>query len=222
MSGFRSRNTGLSSPEHFKDDQINDSDKHLDFCKSNRMKNVDIFNPDKRIYIEPECYYKLYSTYGERINQTPKEISERGYWENIRGESKFIPNDEKIIAILKKFGLDGIEYKNGIPDFSKISKQTLEIDNMTENRYNNFRQCDEKCAEEWNKQKKDGRTDWTAEDVAKWRNANGYTWHERNDMKTCDLIPIEINDYFGHLGGVSECRKYNEKSNQNNGGDFDE
>ena len=40
-----------------------------------------------------------------------------------------------------------------------------------------------------------------------------------NDMKTCDLIPQKINDYFGHLGGVSECRKCEQMTD---GGDFDE
>lgn len=36
---------------------------------------------------------------------------------------------------------------------------------------------------------------------------NGYTWHERNDMVICDLVPTKINRFFGHLGGVSECKK---------------
>lgn len=172
------------------------------------------FDPDKRIYIEAKQ-----STYIDRIRQTPRENSERGEWDGKRGESKFIPFDEEIIDILKQFDLDGIEYKDGIPDFSDVSAQTLEIDNMTENRANNFRQCDERCADEWNKQQRGGRTDWTAEDVYEWRKENGYTWHERNDMKTCDLIPTKINDYFGHLGGVSECRTRNDT---NNGGCFDE
>ena len=40
-----------------------------------------------------------------------------------------------------------------------------------------------------------------------WRKENGYTWHERNDMVICDLVPTKINRFFGHLGGVSECKK---------------
>lgn len=162
---------------------------------------------------------EYFSTYEERIKQTPKEDSERGNWEGERGESKFIPNDQEIKEILEKYGLDGITYKDGIPDFSNVSEATVEIDNMTDFRPDNFRQCDEKCAEKWNNEKRDGRTDWTARDVAQWRKENGYSWHERNDMKTCDLVPTKINDYFGHLGGVSECRK---RDANDNGGDFDE
>lgn len=163
--------------------------------------------------------YDYFSTYDERLKQTPKEDSDRGEWAGERGESKFIPNDSEIKAILEKYGLDGIVYKDGIPDFSEVSESTVEIDNMTENRAENFKQCDEKCAEQWNKEARDGRTDWTARDVAQWRKQNGYSWHERNDMKTCDLIPTKINDYFGHLGGVSECKK---RDTSNDGGDFDE
>lgn len=161
---------------------------------------------------------KYFSTYEERLRQTPKEDGERGEWEGQRGESKYIPNDEEIAQILEEYGLDGIMYEDAIPDFSDVSECTVEIDNMTENRSENFSQCDKKCAEQWNKEARDGRTDWTARDVAKWRRENGYSWHERNDMKTCDLVPTKINDYFGHLGGVSECKK----RDADNGGDFDD
>lgn len=163
---------------------------------------------------------EYFSTYDERLRQTPKEDSDRGEWEGERGESKFVPYDQEIIDILAEYGLDGIVYKDGIPDFSEVSESTVEIDNMTENRAENFKQCDEKCAEQWNKEGRDGRTDWTARDVAQWRKENGYSWHERNDMKTCDLVPTKINDYFGHLGGVSECKKRD--AADNNGGEFDE
>lgn len=151
----------------------------------------------------------FFSSYKERLDQTPLD-GPRGHWEGERGSSKFIPSNEEIKNILAKFGLDGIEYKNGVPDFSRCSECTVEIENMSPQRRGkggNFEQCDAKCAEVWNQEKRDGRSDWTARDVEQWRMENKYTWHERNDRKTCDLVPTEINDYFGHLGGVSECMK---------------
>jgi hypothetical protein len=163
------------------------------------------------------------STYKERIDKTPKEQSERGEWTGKRGESTYIPSDEKVKDTLEKYGQKGVEYKDGIPDFSPCSESTVEIDDMTGKRHGkggNFEQCDEKCAEQWNKEGKDGKTDWTARDVQKWREENSYSWHERNDMKTCDLIPTEVNDYFGHLGGVAECKKRD--TGELSGGEFDE
>ena len=151
------------------------------------------------------------STYEERLKQTPVD-GERGHWEGERGESKYVPSDPRIQEILDKYGMDGVEYNDGIPDFSDCSEATVEIDNMSDKRQGpggNFEQADQKCADKWNEEARDGRTDWTARDVADWRHANHYSWHECNDMKTCQLVPTEVNDYFGHLGGVGECNRAN-------------
>lgn len=164
-----------------------------------------------------------FSTWRERLAQTPAEYTERGIWEGQRGESKFMPSDGDMKCILQKFKMDGVTYKNAIPDFSNCSEQTLKIDHMTENRRgigNNFDQCDHRCAEIWSNVNKDGKSEWTPRDVQQWRQEMEYSWHERNDMETCDLIPTKINDYFGHLGGVSECRKRD--SILNLGDEFDE
>lgn len=162
---------------------------------------------------------KYYSSYNERLKQTPREDSDRGKWSGERGESDFTSNDNAVNKILEQYDKDSITYKDAIPDFSEVSEGTVEIDHMSENRVDNFRQCDEKCAEQWNEETREGKTDWTARDVKEWRQENGYSWHERNDMKSCDLIPTQVNDYFGHLGGVSECKK---RDAENGGSDFDD
>ena len=77
---------------------------------------------------------------------------------------------------------------------------------MTDNRAINFRQCDEKCTEQWNEENRDGKSDWTGRDIQEWRKENEYSWHECNDTKTCQLLPRKIHEYFTHLGGVSECK----------------
>ena len=85
----------------------------------------------------------------------------------------------------------------------------------------NFSQADAKLAEQWNTQGKDGRTDWTDKDVYNFRkdSEQKYTWHERCDTKTMDLVPSDIHQCCKHLGGVSECKV---RDAQNNGGEFDE
>lgn len=188
-------------------------DKRIDVNEMRSANAESDYNPDKRIdvsetkIVKPES--NLLSSYKERLDQVPKNDTNRGGWEGERGESKYIPSNAEIKKLLEKYNMDGIEYNNAIPDFSAFSKATVEIDNMTSNRNNNFRQADLLCAEKWSKEGRDGKTDWTPRDVANWRRDNGYSWHECNDTKTCQLIPTKVNDYFGHLGGVGECNKRN-------------
>ena len=166
-----------------------------------------------------------YSDYSDRYDRTPKN-GENGSWTDERGESKYIPSDatEKGragIAKLAEYGMDGIEYKNCEPDYSKCSEGTVQIENMTANRPDNFAQANEKLAEQWNDKARDGRTDWTDEDVDKWRKENKLSWHECCDTKTMHLVSQDIHgdatSVFPHLGGVAEC-----KARDSIGGGFDE
>ena len=153
-------------------------------------EKVEIKDPVK------ETNNKYFSTYEERLSQTPIN---GGCYDGIRGESKFHTENNEANQYLKKAKLDGIEYKDCIPDFSEVSKGNVEIPDMSESRVRNFRQADELLAV---------RKGCTPREVAEWREKNGYTWHECNDMKTCQKIPSAVNSSFGHLGGVSECKKF--------------
>ena len=82
----------------------------------------------------------------------------------------------------------------------------------------NFKQADEVCANQWNESGRDGRNDWTARDVESWRKENKYSWHERLDMKTMDLVQRDVHEECKHYGGVAECRRHDAL----NGGGFDE
>lgn len=171
--------------------------KELD---SNQRK-LETFDPGKKLEINDRFSERR----EEWIKHTPKENTERGEWTGERGDSKFIPYNDEVKAALKEYKIDGIEYKDGIPDFSKVAKETVRIQ-MTEDRHNNFAQCDMKCAEKWNQEGHDGRTNWTPRQVESWRKSNNYSWHERVDMSTCDLVDRTIHNFFGHSGGVSECK----------------
>ena len=148
----------------------------------------------------------LFSKLEDRIKFTPREGS-GGRWsggELQRGNSKWIPLDAKVKENLAKYGQDGIDFKNGVADFSKVSEQTVEIDHMTEFRPDNFKQADTKCAEVWNL--RDGGGNWNAEQVKQYRKDNNLTWHERSDMKHCDLVSRDIHGGIRHSGGVYECK----------------
>lgn len=185
----------------------------------------------KELYDTHEGYY---TSYEDRSKQLPLD-GKRGRWKDEPGESKYIPSDHTDAGKVAKEklaekGMDGIEYRNAEPDFSKCAEVIVEIDHMTEHRGNhcdiegnviigNFFQADAKCAEQWNISQKDNRADWKPEDIREWRRENNYSWHERCDTRTMDLVSYDIHSYFGHSGGCAECRV---RDAADIGGEFDE
>ena len=134
---------------------------------------------------------------------------ENGQWEGERGNSKWKPDDDYVPQkqnpegktwgdILKDQGLDGINFKDGEPDFSSISKGDVEIEDFSSSRDDNFDKADIELA------KKRG---CSPEEVAKWRKENGYTWHECRDMKTMQKVPSIVHNNVSHRGGISEAKK---------------
>lgn len=158
------------------------------------------------------------TSYNDRLGRTPLE-GERGKWTGERGESKYIPSTEtergaRAAEKLAEYGIDGIEYKDAIPDFSDCAEESVQIE-MTKDRLSspadgivgNFEKADTECAKKWNSELKDGRNDWKPRDVAYYRETHKMSWHECPDQKTCQLVSQDIHGYFGHSGGVSECKR---------------
>ena len=69
--------------------------------------------------------------------------------------------------------------------------------------------------------KKNGKDNWSAIEVDEYRRLHKLTWHEKADTETMVLVRTEINDFFKHIGGVSECKK-RDSNKSNFGGEFDE
>lgn len=178
-----------------------------------RNESID---PDKLIRPSVEsCDYP--STYEDRLDHTPTMENPNGKWSGDRGESMFVPTVDRVREILRNKGLEGINYKGGIPDFNPISEAKVTIQGMSQHRLSlssengerivgNYEKADIECAKAWGLEHRDSKDDWTHQDVKKWREANGYTWHEHNDMKTCSLVPTEVHKVCSHLGGVSEIK----------------
>ena len=147
------------------------------------------------------------------MKHTPRDGA-RGHWTVERGNSRFIPDEnsergKEVKDTLKQYGLDGIEYKDGVPDFSECSEETVEI-SMTEKRENNFGKADAECAKKWNECAKDGKTDWTANDVREYMKDHDLTWHECPDCKTCQMVPRNVHSYYTHSGGIAERKRNSE------------
>lgn len=188
-------------------------DTKAEVKNAGRNESID---PDKLIRPSVEsCDYP--SSYKERLDRTPSIENPNGKWSGDRRESMFIPTADRVREILRNKGLEGINYKDGIPDFNPISEAKVTIQGMSQHRLSqmgengerivgNYEKADTECAKAWNLEQRDGKDDWTHQDVKKWREANEYTWHEHNDMKTCSLVPTEVHKVCSHLGGVSEIK----------------
>ena len=211
-------------------------DKKLDSSIKNIENKISKFDSDNHICeFEGRKYGGKFNSYKDRIDGTSKESPILGKYKGVRGESKYIPSNRSaegivVIGILKQHGLDGIEYRNGEPDFEVCADAVVKIKGMTENRDNyldenglsqlgNFSQADIELAKLWNFEEKEGRSNWTAREVFDYRKANGLTWHEKCDTETVVLVKSEINAFFKHVGGCSECRLRDASGDE---GGFDE
>lgn len=63
-----------------------------------------------------------YSSNKERLDRTPKN---NGTWGAERGESKFVSEKPEVKQYLDEAGVDGVEYKNAIPDFPLLPRARL-------------------------------------------------------------------------------------------------
>lgn len=211
--------------------------KQVEFQKEDIEKHHIKLDADKHICeYESRKYGGKYNSYEVRINGTPANNPILVEYEGARGESKYIPSNRSaegivVIVILSEYGLNGIEYRNGEPDFEVCSEAIVAVKAMTENRddyydlngerqLGNFSQADIELAKIWKFEEKDGRKDWKARGVLNYRKVNGFTWHEKCDTETMVLVRLEINAYFKHIGGCSECRLRDADGNE--GGGFNE
>lgn len=137
---------------------------------------------------------------------TPAQNSSAGHWSGSRGNSTFvlnpdyIPQNSKMNPERKTYrdlDVSKIEYKKGEPIFKDVARDTEKI-NMTENRIENFRQADQLLAE---------KRGWTIQEAKQYREDNHLTWHERQDMRTIDLVPSAINGSLAHQGGVAYIKR---------------
>lgn len=162
----------------------------------NNNAELSLAIPDK-LDVQP-----YYSSYEERIKQCDKS---KGEWTGEIGESKLKPENAEAKAELAKCGKDGIEYKDGIPDFSPFAKDSVEIDYMTADRTENYKQAYKKFAEKWNADEFEGRTNWDSRSVQQYKKEHHLDMHECSDLKTCQLVPHDIHMSAKHVGGRCEC-----------------
>ncbi|MBP5697632.1 MAG: hypothetical protein J6X11_13455 [Treponema sp.] len=194
---------------------------------------------------------KHYTSKEERMRRVPKEFKKNGEWNGTwtgeRGNSTFIPADtsknKKIIEFLNECGLDGVDYKDGVPDFFFLSEGSVKISDMTEYRPSlkdlekhpnienarpdgkpgNFEQAYQAEANKWNELAREDesgtpRTDWTAADVKRWaKNPSLHDGQKLTVHENSDMKTCEFIRYDVHdfFDHIGGCRECKIRDEQN-------
>ena len=126
--------------------------KGLEIGRDYREKtdSSEMYSPDKRLEQKLDRD-KIYTTSVERIKMAARS---KGEWLGKVGNSEFRPSSELARKALESFDQTGIKYKDGNPDFSKCSVESLKIKNMTSDRLLDHRRADKALAEKWSKESK--------------------------------------------------------------------
>jgi len=192
-----------------------ESDKAQEFeYKSAEEKDVDELEESSPINESLESYEAT-------IDYHSCPVAKEGYgkWDDNgqgeRGESKWIPDRDYINTdpksnpesltngqIMDKHHIDGINYREGNPDFSDVRVgSTVEIESFSDKRPQNFAKADIAYG---------NANDMSPEDVATMRKEQKLTWHEHIDCKTMELVPSEIHNnksMASHRGGISKMKE---------------
>lgn len=163
--------------------------------------------------------YKCKKPRKQRKNMIEEEIQKQKE-EDEEKEKKGKEKYNEVKRILDENNINGIEYKNGVPDFSPVAKVTMEIsyDDVqvrglkgNDARTEIQKQASKRYAQYLNEHPEEAEalgfhTDGSIsqKDIKEYMSKNDLTWHELNDCKHIQLVPTVINDTFGHCGGVSE------------------
>lgn len=157
----------------------------------------------------------------KKIFKTPIN---NGKWVGDRGNSKWIPDKDYIPGggkhyanlknktwgqILKENNIDGIDFKNGVPDFDKISKMESKIDysKIPDKAKNQLlKEKPQRTAlHDYFYEKLAKEKNMTVEEIHRFKDKNNLVPHETIDGRI-QLVPREIHDNLTHEGGVALFR----------------
>lgn len=169
--------------------------------KLDRPLGNEVLSQDERMSM-PRSPEKDGSWDGERANSTWHPDRDYTPAEKSRNPEKPYSNPEHKTwgELMDKYGIDGITFKDGFPDFGPVSKGDVQIDGFetggAEAKNRNFAQADVKMAEQ---------RGCSPDEVRQWRKENNYTWHECEDKMTMQKVPNEIHANISHDGGRSQA-----------------
>lgn len=173
-------------------------------AKLNEMQDN---NGDKIYDVE---YWNTIDKYGstpkERLDQTPIN---NGEWTGERGESKWISYLEDVQEQYRKYSIDGINYKDKLPNFSSISHFDYylpeePVDLVTATDSEQFEACNKalkKYVEDNPYEAKNKFNKKQLEQIKAGLKPSGFTWHHSVERGKMELVPTRIHQNSGHYGG---------------------
>ena len=144
------------------------------------------------------------SSFNDRIRTTPIN---NGDWSGERGDSRWTPNDESVAAQLSEYGVDGIDYNDGFPDFSPVATYEHHLPNELHESSDpvQFRNCNNALAEHLINNPEFGAhfDEAQHEAIHAGKTPSGYTWHHDVEAGRMQLVPSDIHGNCRHHGGRS-------------------
>ena len=208
------------------DDTVSDTE---DTDNSEKVEDVQNYQEEDAITEEAADDSDYDADYAEAIAHTPIN---NGEWSDKRGESIWKPYDSDVCDTLEKYGMDGVEYRNGYPDFEPCSSFEVHLDESEYTIRNNkqFEKCNDLLADHFsdkamelagidceeplmNKAYREYMMDTfkcsedELEDIQsaldEGEKPYGYTWHHDTTSGRMLLVPTDIHTAARHKGGQS-------------------
>lgn len=149
--------------------------------------------------VEPDEYG---SSFNDRVKQTPIN---NGEWSGERGNSTWMPETADVAEQLETYGVDGIEYRDGFPDFSPVTEYEHQLPaelyesgdseqfNDCNNALTNHLENNPEFAEHFDNDQ--------LEAIRAGEKPSGFTWHHNVEPGNMQLVPTRIHQNCGHYGG---------------------
>ncbi|MDY5858888.1 MAG: HNH endonuclease [Porphyromonas sp.] len=159
-----------------------------------------------------------------QVDQT--RLPRNGTWDGEVGNSLFTPNPDYVPPsktaynnpdslsmgqIMEKYGITGVRYNYGYPDFTPVARETVILDDIGSfYRHEADRpkgtpignSVHERAFSKLAEQK-----GMSLEEVRAYKEKNNLVIHECGDGKTVQFVPREIHDNLSHSGGIEAYKK---------------
>lgn len=156
--------------------------------ESDKIRNV-IESYDRWVEIEHELEHptRPFTDSETRIKYSPLNNGEWIVGE--RGNGIFRHNDPEVQEVLEFYGVEGVEYKDGIPDFFPFALDVVQVDALDNDRDTNFRNFKDQLAT-----------------IGSFKGDNT-TIHECIDRRTMMEVDRLIHEKYPHIGTIGDFKE---------------